>query len=157
MWQFPTISLALHKCTDLLTYLSALIRLEKRKRAAVEQSNNGIVEVPDIGSEVDLSEPKKTEITLIATEDSHNISCRRSGQLLTDQNSCFSVNDYRDDDRAMLYYTEFNDFGHLCSFFNILGSAVYHLNYTSSLLDPADQVFLTLTSCTCIWRHQTEF
>lgn len=48
------------------------------------------------------------------------------------------------DDKMISYYTGFDDYNHFLMFFQCLGKAVYDLEYKCSLLDPKDQLFMTL-------------
>lgn len=48
------------------------------------------------------------------------------------------------DDKMISYYTGFDDYNHFLMFFQCLGQAVYDLEYKCSLLDPKDQLFMTL-------------
>lgn len=56
----------------------------------------------------------------------------------------YSIDNFRVDDRAILYYTGFDDFDHYMMFFYCLGPAAFELKYQCSLLHPKDQLFMTL-------------
>ncbi|CAC5368841.1 unnamed protein product [Mytilus coruscus] len=56
----------------------------------------------------------------------------------------FSIESFKFDDKLINYYTGFDDYDHFMIFFHCLGQAAYELQYHCSLLDPKDQLFLTL-------------
>lgn len=56
----------------------------------------------------------------------------------------YSIKHFRFNNKMVQYYTGFNSFEHFQLFFHSLGPAVSELNYKCSVLDPEDQLFLTL-------------
>lgn len=56
----------------------------------------------------------------------------------------FCLEDYKNDDEAIQYFTGFDNYRHFRYLFDILGEAVYHLDCKCEPLTPEDMLFLTL-------------
>ena len=55
-----------------------------------------------------------------------------------------SLEQFRENPRAIHYYTGFDDYEHVMFIFHILEPAAYELKYRSHALSPEDHLFLTL-------------
>ncbi|KAK6169859.1 hypothetical protein SNE40_020834 [Patella caerulea] len=77
-------------------------------------------------------------------EPSQNNNVEIQCHLLSDINSKFSIENFCENPGAIKYYSGFNNYNHFMFFFNLLGPVVFDLNYKCSLLEPKDQLFLTL-------------
>ena len=56
----------------------------------------------------------------------------------------YSIKHFRFNNKMVQYYTGFNSFVHFQHFFHSLGPALSELNNKCSVLDPEDQLFLSL-------------
>lgn len=56
----------------------------------------------------------------------------------------FGIDSFQYDDKTVNYYTGFDDYDHFMLFFHCLGPVAYDLEYKCALLDPKDQLFMTL-------------
>lgn len=64
--------------------------------------------------------------------------------LLTDMNTGYSVDNFELNDKAVKYYTGFENHQHFMLLFHILGPAVNCLSYKCKTLAPRDQLFMAL-------------
>ncbi|XP_071138862.1 putative nuclease HARBI1 [Mytilus edulis] len=56
----------------------------------------------------------------------------------------FSIESFKEDNKIINYYTGFQDFDHYMMFFHCLGPSAFELEFKCTLLNPIDQLFMTL-------------
>ena len=123
-------------------------RAKKRRKLEIEQQEN-IPPVPEIGNmeevetegahalqDDDMGEDKSVSSSV----SSHAVQC----ELLTDRTQRWTIDMYENDDKAILYYTGFDNYRHFNFVFDLLGPAAYELNFRCDTLTPKDQFFLTM-------------
>lgn len=101
-------------------------------------------EVPDldIGSEVEVGSSGAERVDAMNNdEETQHFQHKNTGCDLV---TTFGIEMFIANDKAVQFYTGFDNYDHFCLFFNILGPAVNELQYKCSLLEPRDQLFLTL-------------
>lgn len=93
--------------------------------------------------EIDGRDSEKTSFNVgLNADHEHSSKCPTIKQV---QLSCNSVIlKYSADDRAIQYYTGFQNYTRFTFFFGILGPAANNLTYKCRALTPQDQLFLTL-------------
>ena len=78
----------------------------------------------------------KTEVT----DYSIGVQC----SLLTERCGSFSIDNFQNNDKAIKYYTRFDDYEQFMVFFHVFGPAAYHLNLQCATIHPKDQLLMTL-------------
>ena len=119
---------------------SAVSRTERGKKRKQQDEEGGHFDIDNVQDEVIVPNTPLTED--IEEDVSPNVNASIQCQLLTDQK--YSINMFISKPKAIQYYTGFDDYDHFLMFFTALGEAAYHLKYECLLLDPKDQLFLTL-------------
>lgn len=101
---------------------------------------------PEIGNEVTIEPPKKQQIES-QTEDQteyQTVNAAVSCTLLSDQSTRWSISRFEHNDKAVHFYTGFDNYNHFMLVFHLLGKAAYELDYKCSLIPPVDQFFLAM-------------
>ena len=116
---------------------------QRQKRASQRAEKRQLEpNIENIGQELE-AESEEPVIKARKTEDTHSsvgIQC----SLLTEKSEAFTVVNFQHNDKAIKYYTGFDDYEQFMMFFHVLGPAAYHLNLPCATIQPKDQLFMTL-------------
>ncbi|XP_076050114.1 uncharacterized protein LOC143030782 [Oratosquilla oratoria] len=116
-------------------------RVAKRRRLFQNEPD-----IQDVGNEEVVSAERENEILQSDADgeksvQDHGIQC----EIINSMNARFSIFRFKNDNKAIQYYTGFNDFAHFSLIFSVLGPAVNNLDGMDyDLLLAEDQLFLTI-------------
>ena len=121
----------------------------KRRCIVAEPSSAAsVADHMDVGCEVEVGQNDDGAQTAVEGElflaaiSTPSVGCQC--ELFKANSSRMSVIDFKDNPAAILYYSGFDNYEHFTMFFQVLGPAVNQLSYKCSVLEPADELFLTL-------------
>jgi len=128
-------------------------RSERKRRRILAQSSSTftVANHTDVGCEVEVGNTDDVGLSQMADEEQLSLSPSSTPsvgcqcELLKAKTSRMSVYDFKDNASAIQYYSRFDNYDHFIMFFEVLGPAAHHLSYKCSTLEPADELFLTLT------------
>ena len=124
------------------------IQIENQKRQRQKRASHRAEKrqlepnIEHIAQEVEVVS-EEPPIKLCKTEDT-NSSIGVQCSLLTDRSGSFSIDNFQNNDKAIKYYTGFDDYEQFMVFFHVLGPAAYHLNLQCATIHPKDQLLMTL-------------
>ena len=100
---------------------------------------------PDIGCE-EIIEEESSNIQIDESDhldtEANNANVQREN--VTPSDAPYSIEHYKDNPKAVQYYTGFDCYDHFMLFFFVLGPAAHHLQYKPVCITAQDQLFLTL-------------
>ena len=127
--------------------------LPPEESVAAPQATSSSENSLEIGAEVDVDvlvdivqndgdqgEPVDIAIQVQADSVDRGAQTRQTG----DVRRPFSIQDIKDNPKAVLFYTSFVSYKHFCFVLHCLGPAAYHLDYKSRSLDTEDEFFMFL-------------
>lgn len=119
------------------------VRLQCRHTSSDSYSSS-ILE-KGVQQEVEIESPSKPDDSLETEQSSltneMEVQCKLLGR--------YSIENFKINPKAVLFYTGFNSYEHFMFLFYSLGPATFELNYKCSSLHPSDQLFLTLIRLRC--------
>lgn len=95
-----------------------------------------------LGSEIEVTSSALIYQQELTDQPSSDVKIQCS--LPVPESAKFDIRNFVHNCKAIQLYTGFDNYDHFRYFFQVLGPAVYCLNYRSSVLLPENQLFLTL-------------
>ena len=119
------------------------------KRRRLEQEKEKEDEVPVCADDLYIGAEETVEMINLVKDDSGvphiTTHCNATVQCdLIKNRNVYSIEQFRDDDKAIAYYTGFENFYHFMYVFTLLGPSGNDLGITQVTIPPQDQLFLTL-------------
>ena len=114
-------------------------RAKKRLKMETERIEN-VPPVPDVGNIEEVEDENEEGKVVIADTASQASQC----ELMRDRTQRWSIDMYETNNKAILFYTGFENFKHFNLVFDLLGPAAYELNIRCEIIKPKDQFFMTM-------------
>ena len=118
----------------------------KRYKSREDSAVNQPVQLDSLDFQYETEVSSTDEITKLPIPENYQDTCDVDIQceILVPVSQKYTIDNFRLDDKTINYYTGFDDFDHYMMFFYCLGPAAYELHYKCTLMDPKDQLFMTL-------------